>query len=283
MKTIAVICGTGLALASMTALASAQSFNCGDARSTTERSICDSRTLRKLDKEMGLEYAYVRRFQTSPRARKRFIKEQRAWIRQRNRCGANRFCLVRSYRERILELVAETAPAHKRGKLIPTTWNDRGNEAWSNSCRLQGYSIDKDRRGLNVRSGPGKNFGVIARLKRVRDGSSYILPEMEITGSKGPWLHIGYAREGLDGRTLFRGSGWVHSNMVAVTTRGSYPERVILRKSKRSRSRIIARLATETEVRMRSCKGNWAQVAYRGRLGWLAPGDHCGTAVTTCN
>lgn len=150
-------------------------------------------------------------------------------------------------------------------------------------CNIAAYSIDKDPKGLNVRTGPGIKNKIVARLTRVDDGGYAILPEMEIVGSQGPWLRITRAVQGLDGKLLFSGFGWVHSSLVATTTRGYERGHVMLRRARNPSSSAVAKVPRETEVSLRGCKGSWALVEYKDKRGWLAPEDQCGTAATTCN
>lgn len=258
----------GLALVSLPSVVSAQDFNCKTAKSKAEKTICGSGRLRELDEQMGVQYGYARAHKLSRKQEKRVIREQRAWLKTRNSCGGDVYCLEDMYVKRIavLEEEAETRQGASAGK-----------------CNVAGYSIDKDRRGLNVRSGPSTKNKVIARLKRVNDGGYYILPEFDIVGSKGKWLKIARATQGLDGKVLFKGSGWVHSSRVATMTRGYDKGHVTLRVDNRKSSDVLTRVPRETEVGIRGCDGAWALVVYKGKRGWLAPSGQCGTAATTCN
>ena len=67
-------------------------------------------------------------------------------------------------------------------------------EAKTKTCDVNGYSIDKDPNGLNVRSGPGGGHAVITSLRRTETG----WPHLHITGASGNWLRIDTAIEGMD-------------------------------------------------------------------------------------
>lgn len=153
----------------------------------------------------------------------------------------------------------------------------------ASNCKINAYSIDKDPAGLNVRAGPGTNYKVIARLKRVNDGGYFILPEFQVLATQKRWLLIGNAQQGLDGKPLFEGRGWVHASRVATMTRGYESGHVNLRRERSMTSATIIRAPRETEVGLRGCHGGWALVEYKGKRGWLAPADQCGTSATTCN
>lgn len=150
-------------------------------------------------------------------------------------------------------------------------------------CNIAGYSIDKDPNGLNVRSGPGTKTRILARLKRFTASGIEVYPEMDIRESRGSWLRITRATEGMDGADLFMGTGWVHSSLMATSTSGYDKGFALMRSNRTTASAVIGKIPSETEVGLRGCNGKWALVEYRGKRGWLAPGDQCGTAATNCN
>ncbi|WP_088625666.1 lysozyme inhibitor LprI family protein [Oceanicola sp. 22II-s10i] len=91
----------GLALLAPPAMAASPSFDCTKAGTPTEYAICDNDELARLD--VALAEAYARaRARGEPGLRDR----QRAWIKERDRCGANVACLAGSMRQRLAELGA---------------------------------------------------------------------------------------------------------------------------------------------------------------------------------
>lgn len=80
--------------------AGAASFNCRLASSKTEQLVCADPALSKLDEAMGA--AYKRAFaSTHAEARKRLVREQKAWLwESRSLCG-DAACLRRSYATRV--------------------------------------------------------------------------------------------------------------------------------------------------------------------------------------
>jgi len=108
MQKFAIAAAIALAVATMTpAAASASqgpSFSCRHVTVATERTICKSRNLSRLDRRLAFWYGLARE-----RARyfdqTRWLRnQQRAWLRSRNRCGRNRLCLHWKYRWRIRTL-----------------------------------------------------------------------------------------------------------------------------------------------------------------------------------
>ncbi len=105
---------------------------------TTERTICSDRYIAGLDKEMEKAFA-------TP-ARAVSASEQYQWLEgTRNRCLADTDCLARVYIERITYLkTPDTTPPPAPGHSVPM------------------YVTGTDH--LNIRSGPGTQYGVINRI-----------------------------------------------------------------------------------------------------------------------
>ena len=82
------------------------SFDCRNARTIVERQICapDSGNLRQLDSDLA------ERFRAALAANRALASEQQAWLRERDRCGADDACLDSRYRERIDRLIASMGP-----------------------------------------------------------------------------------------------------------------------------------------------------------------------------
>ena len=102
LTALAVVTG----LACVTSTASAASFNCKKARTATEKAICGSRSLSGTDSEMARLYKQVLGYAASPA---RVRRDQKAWLKQRNSCGASIPCIGQAYHERISELEFEPA------------------------------------------------------------------------------------------------------------------------------------------------------------------------------
>lgn len=81
----------------------AASFDCSKASTVVEGSICANATLSDLDVQLSAAYKKARATSADPAA---LQKDQLAWIKNRNTCGANVNCLTESYRLRIQQLSA---------------------------------------------------------------------------------------------------------------------------------------------------------------------------------
>jgi SH3-like domain-containing protein len=137
-------------------------------------------------------------------------------------------------------------------------------------CNIKVFSRDPDPKGTNVRAGPGAEHRVVGVIA---DSDS----QMEVTGASGKWLRIRSA-EGVDGKSYFKGEGWVSAGLMAVTAR----YKVKLHSGPDKTSATIAILNMEEQVTMQSCKGKWIQVRWKEVIGWMEPGSYCGNPVTTC-
>lgn len=84
-------------------LQTASAFNCNTARTPTERTICAHNHLQVLDAEMESCYFNILA-SLSGSEKKSFRNNQRAWLRQRNSCGASVGCLTRIYEDHVFDL-----------------------------------------------------------------------------------------------------------------------------------------------------------------------------------
>ena len=106
-----VLAATGLGAALP---AAAASFDCNRARAPDERAICAYRPLNDQDVRVGQLYDITRHL-VPMGGRDAIMDQQRAWLRSRATCGANRACLARSYDQRLDELNAVMERVYRRG------------------------------------------------------------------------------------------------------------------------------------------------------------------------
>ncbi|MGI9406151.1 MAG: hypothetical protein ACR2O4_07260 [Hyphomicrobiaceae bacterium] len=90
------------------------SFNCNRARRGTEETICRSRRLSRLDRELDALYRNKLEIASTRRARRRLKRDQQDWVSNRNDCGTTRKCIRRAYEDRIAELGRKRRPAFQR-------------------------------------------------------------------------------------------------------------------------------------------------------------------------
>ena len=83
--------------------AKAASFNCGRAATSTERAICANLSLNDRDVRMAQLYDIVRHL-VPMGTRGAIMDRQTMWLRERNRCAADRACIAQAYDRRIGEL-----------------------------------------------------------------------------------------------------------------------------------------------------------------------------------
>ena len=79
------------------------SFDCSAISKDDERKICSNDELARLDNEVVDRYKRYLGSLTAV-ARSDFVRDQRAWLDVRNRCGNDTQCLTARYQERIKQL-----------------------------------------------------------------------------------------------------------------------------------------------------------------------------------
>ena len=149
-------------------------------------------------------------------------------------------------------------------------------------CSLPAYVVDPDPQGLNVRSGPGKQFPVVGKIPRGDD-----VVGVTVVGSAGQWLQVQDARIQGEEEVLFKGPGWVYGPMLATETRaqgydGPKPVVKVYREPS-GRSAVVGRLRPGLEVRITGCKAGWARIQSKGLTGWLDGESQCANTLTNCS
>ncbi|MBN2224522.1 MAG: SH3 domain-containing protein [Deltaproteobacteria bacterium] len=147
-------------------------------------------------------------------------------------------------------------------------------------CEVHAYVIDVNPSGVNVRSGPGEGYPVIALLPPVGVAPDYNDVDVMIRGSVGEWMRISdpwssttETKEGFE-KTV----GWVYGPSLGLRAKGFAP----LYEEPNTESPVLVRVPHDDGGAVIGCQGEWVKVNYRGVKGWLAPGTHCGASVTTC-
>lgn len=143
-------------------------------------------------------------------------------------------------------------------------------------CDLYAYVVDKDPAGLNVRDS-ASNGSVMGKIPLDEDGTIVHLISTNFDG----WVQIDRA-ETVEGKIVFDKKGWVAANLLATSTTGYGTDGVELSESS-LRSKVLATIPPETEVRMFSCEGKRPRVVYKKLTGWLAEEASCPNPVTNCS
>ena len=166
---------------------------------------------------------------------------------------------------------------------------DRGVQsvaAPANQCKLVAFVVDPDPKGLNVRSGPGKQFDVVGKLPhREVDFTAKTGVWVDVIGSTGQWLEVRNAETWGGGETLFKGPGWVYGSLLATQTFApDYTEKSVVKvyRAPNEGSALAGKLSPGTEVKITGCKGRWTQIEEKGLAGWLNGESQCAYLITTC-
>ncbi|MEJ2817994.1 lysozyme inhibitor LprI family protein [Caulobacter sp. CCG-8] len=95
-------------------LARAASFDCQRAKSADEKAVCAYLPLNDKDVRMSVLYE-INKHTLAMGGRDALQDQQRQWLTERRRCGANRSCLIRLYDRRLGELEKTTERIYHAG------------------------------------------------------------------------------------------------------------------------------------------------------------------------
>jgi uncharacterized protein YraI len=143
------------------------------------------------------------------------------------------------------------------------------------TCQMSAYIIDKDPKGLNVRSGPGSSYEIIGKLP-----TTPLAVFVELTASQGDWVQLSKARS--PEKAEFQGTGWVYAQLLGTSTRGYGSKGVSVYASANTQSPVVGRIPEHKSVTLLGCDRAWALVEYEGLSGWIAPDAQCPNPLTTC-
>lgn len=138
------------------------------------------------------------------------------------------------------------------------------------ACALEGWAVDRDPRGLNVRAAPSARARVLGTLPPLsvgEDRADFGVP-FRITASRGGWLRIegaqdDPARSGEPARPTYAGRGWISGGFVRFKVQSAHGHRAADADSER-----IVDLGDDalTDVaaltRVLACSGAWALVEF---------------------
>ena len=104
-----ILCAVIALFASLSvSYAASPSFDCKKAGTPVEHSICDNPELAELDSQLAKAYKRARAAAADPN---KVRSEQRAWVKERNKCRSNVACLQQSYQSRLAALGVKQEPS----------------------------------------------------------------------------------------------------------------------------------------------------------------------------
>lgn len=142
-------------------------------------------------------------------------------------------------------------------------------------CQISAYVIDKDPKGLNVRSAPGSSSEIIGNLS-----TTPIAVIVDVTASQGDWVELSKAQS--PEKIEFQGTGWVYTQLLGTSTRGYGSKGVSVYANPNAQSSAIGRIPASTGVKLLGCEQSWALVEYQDLKGWIARDAQCPNPLTTC-
>jgi SH3-like domain-containing protein len=161
-------------------------------------------------------------------------------------------------------------------------WNPAQTDVDS-MCNVSAYIIDKDSKGLNVRSGAGSKSKAIGKIPYNADGTV-----VDIIGSKGDWVKIENARTAAND-SVFSKTGWVYAPLLAISTRNSdgAAETVDAYEMPSTGNDIVAKLPVFKEYKLAGCFEGWIKITIPQKSGsipgWLPSENQCDLPWTNCS
>jgi hypothetical protein len=146
-------------------------------------------------------------------------------------------------------------------------------------CVHGGWIEDKDAKGTNIRDTPSVKGKIIGNIPRAKDDGEQSM--IEIIGYSNGWLKIQLA-ESVDGKTFFKGIGWISAKKVAASVETNTGKPAQLYSQPNGTSKKVGKIPSETLITIVGFDCFGFKVAYKGKTGWLSADDSCGNPVTTC-
>jgi len=143
------------------------------------------------------------------------------------------------------------------------------------TCQISAYVIDKDPKGLNVRTNPGNDSKIIGNLP-----TDTLAVIVTLTAAQGNWVQLSKAQGAK--KIEFQGSGWVYAPLLGTSTRGYATKSVSVYPNANTQSAAIGRIPSQRGTKLLSCDRSWALVEYEGLKGWIEPESQCSNPLTTC-
>ena len=105
------------ALLSLSALAPqlALAIDCQEASTASEKAVCGNQHLLALDRRLNAEYARVRAGSSSDE-RQQLLAQQKGWLAQKDKCGADEACLKKTLETRLAELTRADSASPSRSE-----------------------------------------------------------------------------------------------------------------------------------------------------------------------
>lgn len=149
-------------------------------------------------------------------------------------------------------------------------------------CNVSAYIIDKDPKGLNVRSKPNGKSKKLGAIPFDKDGTM-----VTIIASAGSWVKIESAWN-MEEKTVFSKTGWVYAPLLAISTakRSGEAEFVKAYEMPSRGNDVIAELPFFTEYKLAGCFEGWMKITIpqkdKNIIGWIEAEDQCDLANTNC-
>ena len=144
-------------------------------------------------------------------------------------------------------------------------------------CEIDAEIIDKDPKGLNIRSGPSSKHPVVGNLDI---GSTVV----SVSAAVGQWMRVKSAGDENGTKDFSKSEAWVFGPLLGFDVWARHPAKTApLRAAPDPKSAVLATVPVDKSAVLTGCQGRWAKARVDGKEGWLAPEHRCANPFTTCN
>jgi hypothetical protein len=146
--------------------------------------------------------------------------------------------------------------------------------AAAGACSVSAFLLSGGPGNIHVRAAPS---GQAAALPlQYEDGSG----RADITGHDRGWFRISRIIDAESDKLMFEGEGWLPAAELGIGIANSDPR---LYATPYRGARVLARLVPdESLVDLVGCSGDFLQVRFGRRVGWLSRYGQCSNPLTTC-
>lgn len=148
-------------------------------------------------------------------------------------------------------------------------------------CNVKAYRYglaNDELKTSNIRVAPDKNSEIVKKVA-TKDEVVYSISGNDSNG----WFEISKIETigGDEDKTLFEGSGWVHSSLLSLSVGNGDPK---LWSAPNKKRRVLKKLVPdESEARPIACQGDWMKIRSGKQIGWLSSAGQCANPLTTCS
>lgn len=147
------------------------------------------------------------------------------------------------------------------------------------ASEVHAYLNDTDTSGTNIRNSPGGD--VVVQLVKNEEDAAFFLTLIE---ARDGWFKVKSPIGGMENDVeIPNGEGWIHSSMIAVSTR-NYDGQDLELLDHPKNGNVVGVIEDESYgLQIKDFCGTWVKVSYKGTIGWIDGNWLCGNPLTSCS